>query len=276
MLACASFSDHLLPPLSACFSRCGCNSAGSKALQCDGSNGLCSCKTNVNDEKCSSCNVGYFNLNANNPSGCQKCFCFNKTSECQSAGGRRKRDIIFHPADWLSANSNVYLMDGQVQAVYFNATNSSLVRISAPDSYHGNRLYLMEQTIAFRLMIGSAINVNSTNRSLVINLIGSYSNKMVTFSMKNVPMNVVFTKEILISANFVEHSVRTWELQDVLFDLKKLELQFDGQPGDYGILYNVRMFSVDETSMQPFFKGVERCTCPANYTGLSCETCASG
>ena len=42
------------------FKECDCNEDGSNGNTCD-DNGLCSCKANFMNDKCDTCNVGFFN-----------------------------------------------------------------------------------------------------------------------------------------------------------------------------------------------------------------------
>lgn len=35
--------------------------------------------------QCTECKQGYYNLDQNNPDGCSKCFCFNRTTDCTSS-----------------------------------------------------------------------------------------------------------------------------------------------------------------------------------------------
>ncbi|XP_073700504.1 laminin subunit beta-3 [Garra rufa] len=68
-----SLSDMRSPD--ACL-RCQCNPAGSvNGGQCDPQTGACTCKANVEGNRCDRCKAGYYNLNANNPLGCSKCSC---------------------------------------------------------------------------------------------------------------------------------------------------------------------------------------------------------
>lgn len=37
--------------------------------------GQCDCKDNVQGLECTECKIGYYNLRADNPKGCDSCFC---------------------------------------------------------------------------------------------------------------------------------------------------------------------------------------------------------
>lgn len=52
----------------------------------------CLCKPNVEGAACDTCQPGKFNLQETNPDGCTDCFCFGKTTFCQSHDGLRTRE----------------------------------------------------------------------------------------------------------------------------------------------------------------------------------------
>lgn len=45
----------------------------------------CYCKANVYGQACDLCKDGTFNIQEKNDEGCSKCFCFGKTTRCQSS-----------------------------------------------------------------------------------------------------------------------------------------------------------------------------------------------
>uniref|UniRef100_A0A3Q2TNH0 Laminin subunit beta-4-like n=1 Tax=Fundulus heteroclitus TaxID=8078 RepID=A0A3Q2TNH0_FUNHE len=55
---------------------CDCDPAGSLGGGlCDASSGRCLCKENVEGQRCDRCKHGFFNLRADNPTGCEDCRC---------------------------------------------------------------------------------------------------------------------------------------------------------------------------------------------------------
>ena len=70
-----------------CFSPCQCSEAGSVGIACHQAGGQCSCKDNVEGDKCDTCKADTFNLNPLNPHGCQRCFCYGHGSQCTAATG---------------------------------------------------------------------------------------------------------------------------------------------------------------------------------------------
>jgi laminin, alpha 3/5 len=64
---------------------CRCDLRGTTFEICDQVDETCFCKKNTQGRECNSCVDGTYNLQASNPDGCTKCFCFGKTSRCNSA-----------------------------------------------------------------------------------------------------------------------------------------------------------------------------------------------
>jgi len=71
---------------------CQCSLAGTEPSECRGSTCLCSskegqckCKKHVSGLKCDKCVEGAFSLETWHPLGCTKCFCFERSTECQQS-----------------------------------------------------------------------------------------------------------------------------------------------------------------------------------------------
>lgn len=57
-------------------------------------NSECFCKSNVYGQACDLCKEGTFNIQEKNDEGCSKCFCFGKTTRCQSSNLYRTEVLI--------------------------------------------------------------------------------------------------------------------------------------------------------------------------------------
>ncbi|XP_043232783.1 laminin subunit alpha-1-like [Amphibalanus amphitrite] len=70
--------------------RCQCDPAGTAGCDdqancpCD-QQGRCYCKTNVRGARCDQCAPNTFGLSADNPDGCTACFCFTRSGQCSQA-----------------------------------------------------------------------------------------------------------------------------------------------------------------------------------------------
>lgn len=71
--------------------RCRCDLDGSipssnasVPISCDQS-GQCPCKALVTGLKCDTCIASTFGLSRKNPNGCSKCFCFDRSSDCEQS-----------------------------------------------------------------------------------------------------------------------------------------------------------------------------------------------
>jgi len=65
--------------------QCSCHKPGTELEVCDKVDGTCFCKKNAVGRDCDQCIDGTYNLQDSNPEGCTTCFCFGKTSRCDSA-----------------------------------------------------------------------------------------------------------------------------------------------------------------------------------------------
>nr|CAE51322.1 basement membrane-specific heparan sulfate proteoglycan core protein precursor [Gallus gallus] len=74
--------------------QCQCDMQGSISERCDAS-GLCQCKANVEGPHCATCRPHHFHLSAENPVGCQPCFCMGIVQHCTSTS--YSRDTVRTP-----------------------------------------------------------------------------------------------------------------------------------------------------------------------------------
>uniref|UniRef100_A0A8C3H0K1 Laminin subunit alpha-2 n=1 Tax=Corvus moneduloides TaxID=1196302 RepID=A0A8C3H0K1_CORMO len=111
---------------------CNCSLEGSE--NDDPCIGPCICKEHVEGENCDRCKPGFFNLQQNNPEGCEECFCSGKTNVCTNShftyrSVRKRIPYQFDGHQQLSI-SNVIAQKLLPQIYYW----------SAPSSYLGNKV----------------------------------------------------------------------------------------------------------------------------------------
>lgn len=140
-------------------------------------------------------------------------------------------------------------------------------KLNAPPKYLGNRLFLLGKTLSIEF----DITFKTANSTLVLTFVGVNSDSF-SFKFENISSGVRLAPVFQLNPSTVGVSMS--RLQAVLFDLQSLELQFLGFPGDTGNFYGLSMLDVKKGPSR--FGGVERCECPQNFTGNSCEKCAEG
>lgn len=133
---------------------CECDERGTLPEICDQVTAECRCKKNVEGLLCSGCREGSFNLQSSNEDGCSECFCFGKSSRCDSARLTRVALNIMNDWDvevWNKSNGfnkklnlTVENIDGDsdvlgVDFSYYNVSQAPAY-FSAPPDYLGKKL----------------------------------------------------------------------------------------------------------------------------------------
>lgn len=280
--------------------QCRCNIEGTTDEICDQTDESCLCKKNVQGSLCDTCVDGYYNLQASNPEGCNKCFCFGKTTRCEAA---RLRPYDVNMLKEVSLNSiNItkngpeaqrWDIDGRDLFLNDTALEADFSQRKSPDEwvYFGVLDYLNDQknhltayggVLTYNLRSTAEIFAKSFNAPDII-----LEGKDYTLLHRNYEQpasDTIFYGSI----NMVESSFTTIlglpvtreQFMNVLSSLNAIYIRatyWDRTIITY--LYDVNLTMADEDDENPDFYetlSVEKCQCPPGYTGLSCEDCASG
>ncbi|CAH1775237.1 unnamed protein product [Owenia fusiformis] len=287
---------------------CHCNEAGTDPRTCDEQGhcgcsqdlGLCTCKANTEGKKCGHCKEGYYNIAANNPEGCMACFCFGKSNICSQApyswvqveapgqGITHNEDaesvIILRPGPGLpvvnpgTKSVRIESVGGGMKPVYW----------SLPQQLLGDKIISYNGKLRFTIRYSNLPGINDTVQSIfpLVQLVGNnriyleyYINNTLapdaditfevplhedqwftngTYSVKRVPVSRATLMAALQNVQAI--LVRATEAPPVLSA-------------------EIRDISLDvamATNGTPNALGVEMCTCPPEYTGLSCQDPADG
>ncbi|XP_043941199.1 laminin subunit gamma-2 [Protopterus annectens] len=264
--------------------RCDCDVAGT-AGRCDPSTGHCTCKEFVAGDRCDKCKPDYYNLEAGNPSGCTKCFCFGHSANCVSADGYSIHTI--HTSfDKDSEGWKAVKLDGtpvnpkwssQFKDIYVNTRTVSPVYFVAPANFIRNQHLSYGQNLTFSLRIDRGRRQPSPE-DIVLEGAG------MKVSTSLVPLRTVVPCGI--SQNYVlrldEHPSSKWRPQLSNFEFRRLlhnltSIKIRATYGNHstGYLHNVTLVSARPVSGAPA-SWVEICTCPPAYQGQFCEKCAVG
>ncbi|KAM6455807.1 laminin subunit alpha-5 isoform 2-T2 [Liasis olivaceus] len=268
---------------------CDCHEAGTKPSICDPVTGECHCKENVEGPRCDQCHLGTFSLDASNPKGCTKCFCFGATDRCHSAEKYRVEFIDMNGWTLLSgdrqgAPTSVSLEDEVVHAdlrrfpevfqeLYWHAPNSYLG--DQVSSYAGYLKYELHSDIQ-----RGDVFIPMESRADVI-LKGNQMSIMFVEDSYPAPGEIYKGQLQLLEGNFrhteTHNPVSREELMMVLADLEQLQIRALFSPISSSVsLHRVILERTTETGGSIQARSVELCLCPANYRGDSCQECAPG
>ncbi|KAM4691986.1 laminin subunit alpha-5 [Rhinophrynus dorsalis] len=269
---------------------CNCNREGTEASICDSVSGQCHCKENVEGLTCDHCRLGTFYLDAGNPKGCTRCFCFGATDRCHTAskyraefsdmngwvlvgGDRQEVEVSVHPQEGL-VKADLEDVPDVYQEFYWHAPRSYLGdRVS---SYGGFLRYELHS----KAIRGDHPYIPVERRPDVI-LKGNQMSIAYMETKYPGPGENHQGRIHLLEGNFrhtqTHNPVSREELMMVLANLEHLQIRaLNSQSSSSVSLRRVVLEIGHEGSGVLRATNVELCMCPANYRGDSCQECAPG
>ncbi|XP_037811627.1 basement membrane-specific heparan sulfate proteoglycan core protein-like isoform X4 [Lucilia sericata] len=260
-----------------------CNAAGTES--CD--NGYCYCKPNVQGTYCDQCRSGTYGLSASNPEGCDECYCSQKSSTCRSASLFRQ----FIPVDFLSspplftdeegliADTENLNFDIERNEYTYSFTSYTPKFWSLRGSVLGNQLYSYGGVLSYQLNVQSYGHYEPGNDVI---LIGN-GQKLLWSRPSSEQENVEYKIRLHEDENWkslqrgVMQRASRLDFMNVLSNLEHILIRATPKiPTTRTAISDVMLESAVETPFpdaQPASE-IEVCTCPAGYSGTSCESCA--
>ena len=265
-------------------------------MECNATSGQCQCKPlTTGSRDCATCTEGSFNLQSTNPLGCQPCFCSGHTSQCSSATGFTAgvvaaliTDGSGEPWDLLSSafQPTGFLFYDPIEGrvTYLHGLGAYF---SAPPEYLGNKLSSYGQPLSVTLGLGSNDTLpDGPPPAGLYDVVVTGSNGVsIAAFFLSVPTLDPVTSSIRIQEDSGWILTSTSDLataRDILsvlsdISLLAVRLEFDNPAATSIVLYNFTLATaLPAESGDPEVTWVEECGCPVNFTGLSCEQCASG
>ncbi|XP_061934434.1 basement membrane-specific heparan sulfate proteoglycan core protein isoform X20 [Apis cerana] len=272
---------------------CMCNELGSRSSVCIGN--VCDCKRNVEGSQCNRCRSGTFGLSAENPNGCNECYCSGLTDQCHESSL-----YIQQIPMWVYDNQHGFtLTDSSRQEIIDDgfelnfATNEIGYRY--PDS-RGRRLFWSLPTI----FTGNKVKSYGGNLTLTQHITAysgaqSYKDQDIILIGNGItlfwtnPTEIQPDIPLTYSVPFREsewkrlttegpHVTSRIDLMTVLSNLEAILVR--ATHSEWMTATYISDISLDtavehQTGNKRAIQ-VEVCRCPTGYVGTSCESCARG
>uniref|UniRef100_A0A8C3JRC6 Laminin subunit alpha-2 n=1 Tax=Calidris pygmaea TaxID=425635 RepID=A0A8C3JRC6_9CHAR len=262
---------------------CNCSLEGS--ANADPCVGPCTCKEHVEGENCDRCKPGFFNLQQNNPKGCEECFCSGKTDVCthshltygniEDMNGWYLTDL----AGLVKVTPKLKRFDGHQQ---FSISDAAARKVlpqtyywSAPSSYLGNKVAAAGGRLKF------TVSYDFTEEEDAVQLMGGDLRINAPKEGIHLPPSEEYTEEIVLKPeSFFVHGtdvpVSRREFMTILANVKRILIR---ATYSYGVnaIYRLRSVSIEAADYasagRKVASAVELCDCPPGYGGTSCESC---
>ncbi|XP_022802044.1 laminin subunit gamma-1-like [Stylophora pistillata] len=287
---------------------CECNLAGSASPVCNKTTGQCPCKAQSLGRQCDMCPAGYYGLSVQNPQGCLKCQCSNKSSDCVTDLGWFVSDVdtslsVFNDNSDLdgwttvdsAGNQVTLLLDWDVTiniekgSMKVDTQGSNDIYFVAPDKYLGDKRSVYTYTLSFHLQQDNASSPATSSKGDVI-LEGKWFDEPIVSSFDTAPTdgdNFRKYEVKLVDSNWRVGNISgrqpsNYEMIVVLSHLTSLRIRAKWTTLTTSLFTRLADIELTLSSRSIVIAGtesalnIENCTCPVEYKGQFCEQCASG
>uniref|UniRef100_A0A8C8DYG7 Basement membrane-specific heparan sulfate proteoglycan core protein n=1 Tax=Oryzias sinensis TaxID=183150 RepID=A0A8C8DYG7_9TELE len=286
--------------------RCECSFAGSDSQSCDmerrvcacaDQTGKCSCKVNVEGSNCDRCKPDTFGLSARNPLGCSKCYCYGLTHSCTEAQGLIRMWLTLKPEqkelplvdkfNTVKTRSGVSFQHPEIIARAEQAaeTLSEPFYWLLPEQFTGSMITAYGGQLKYAVYYEARDETGPSSYEPQVIVKGGPNHNMLMFRhITGIHIGQLTRHEIDMTEHeweFADGRPMTREdFMDILFHVDYILIK-----ASHGNL--MRHSRVSEISLTVAEEGprsedgekahqIEKCDCPAGYSGLSCEECAAG
>uniref|UniRef100_A0A6I8PFI4 Laminin subunit alpha-2 n=1 Tax=Ornithorhynchus anatinus TaxID=9258 RepID=A0A6I8PFI4_ORNAN len=271
--------------------RCNCTVMGSTNE--DPCIGPCICKDNVEGEDCSRCKAGFFNLQQDNPKGCEECFCSGVSTICTDSYWTYKK--IHDMNGWYLTDLPGLVRVGPQQDDFDRpqelSINSEDARMKLPQTYYwtapgpylGNKLTSAGGQLMFTISYDLTEQNTAVESILPLSVILEGSGLRISSTQEGLHLqpseehtNVVLLKPESFTMHNSVSPISRKEFMTVFTNIKRLLIQ---ATYSFGMDAIFRLKSVHLESAVPYSTdgdiatAVELCQCPSGYSGASCESC---
>eukprot|EP00079_Xenopus_tropicalis_P035929 XP_017949700.1 PREDICTED: laminin subunit alpha-2 isoform X3 [Xenopus tropicalis] len=275
--------------------RCNCSLIGSTNK--DPCVDPCICKDNVEGQNCDQCKLGYFNLQKDNPQGCDQCFCSGVSSIC--TGSRLAYTKITDMNGWYVTDLSGYTrvapakdgFDGPHQLSITNrdARAQGLPEVyywSAPPTYLRSKVTAVGGHLSYTISYDASMKTDSVDSTNYPNIIIEGNGIKISSQQETIqlgPFEEITETIVLHPDSFriygTEFQVSRREFMMVLANVNKLLIRAtysNGQEAIYRLSSVTLEVAGDPSSSGKTAFSVELCQCPSGFSGTSCESCLPG
>ncbi|XP_063299217.1 laminin subunit alpha-2 isoform X3 [Pelobates fuscus] len=275
--------------------KCNCSALGS--ANDDPCIDPCFCKSNVEGANCDRCKHGFFNLQQNNPQGCDQCFCSGVSNNCISSQFAYSQ--VTDMNDWYltSIYGNVKVaptkdtFDGPQQLSINNEDAYTLglhgvYYWEAPKSYLHNKVTAVGGELTYTISYDTSVKEDAVTLGYNPRIIIEGNGMQIVNGDEDILLKPFeeFTETVILRPEFfklygTQYQVNRRDFLMVLANIKKLLIR---ATYSHHLQATYRLSSVTlELADQSSSGGnrayaVELCQCPPGYSGTSCESCLPG
>ncbi|KAF8358536.1 epi-1, partial [Pristionchus pacificus] len=261
--------------------QCRCNREGTTAQICDGTTAQCKCKENVVGRECEQCKAGTFALASTHDKGCIDCFCFGATDRCQSSHLPVSLMAIDHSLVTTTDSSGKVEVDESNHVVYTGGEERPKV-VYWEIPVRKEKDYTLTYGLFMTVVLTSSSSDGHSKEADVVLRGGNYTGEFWSEEQPADP-SLPFTIRMHITPESLQHPnglpMRRDEVMMMLHSLSSIRVKasfYYSAPSAQ--LIDFTLETADESASAEVLRAVtvEKCACPAPYTGLSCQECADG
>ncbi|XP_030909969.2 laminin subunit alpha-2 [Melopsittacus undulatus] len=270
---------------------CKCSLEGS--ANADPCVGPCICKEHVEGENCDRCKPGFFNLQQNNPKGCEECFCSGKTSICTHSHltyGSTEDMNGWYLTDLpglIRVTPKQKRFDGHQQYSISNVAARKVLPQtyywSAPSSYLGNKVAAAGGHLKFTVSYDFTKEEETVQLMVQSDVIIEGGDLRISTPKGGIHLqpSEEHTVEIVLkpesfSVYGTDVPVSRREFMTLLANVKRILIRATYSNG-MNAIYRLRSVSIEAahrtSAGTKVASAVELCDCPPGYDGTSCESC---
>ncbi|XP_076613354.1 laminin subunit gamma-3 [Chaetodon auriga] len=267
---------------------CECDASGS-VDDCSPLDGRCHCKPNVEGQSCDRCKPGFFNLQQENPAGCQPCFCHGHSLACSSssryAAVNITSDFMEDHDGWsgeFSGGQEYPLLWKEGEVYLLPLTEEDIGFYKAPEKFLGHQVYSYSQLLSITFT-SETVELLPDHVTLLlegsgITLSADLSPQPVLDHDRGLTPRHSFIVRLNENERRFKPALSAFDFQRLLYNLTALRISNAGGHNYTSQLAGVTLTSASLSSgpAVPPAPWVESCSCPPGFAGQFCERCAPG